>query len=132
MNTLILKRLSTFDDGTFGVLLDGVVPFAVTLEPRWLDNRGMESCIPPGRYVCKRTVSPRFGETFEVTEVPERTHILFHRGNISEHTQGCILVGEQFESLDNRAAVLHSGKGFNELMKRRKGEDNLILNVMWA
>jgi hypothetical protein len=132
MKTLILKRQSTFEDGTFGVLLDGVRPFAVTLERQWLDNKKNESCIPEGEYVCRRVISPRFGETFEVTDVPNRTYILFHKGNIEEHSRGCILIGEQFESLNGKTAVLRSGKGYNEFMDRLKGEDAFLVNILWA
>ena len=132
MKTLFLKRVSTFGHGTFGVLLDGVVPFAVTLEREWLDNRNNESCIPPGSYYCKRVNSPRFGNTFEVTNVPGRTHILFHKGNLDEHSRGCILVGEQFESLNGEPAVLRSGKGYGEFMDRLSGEDGFNLHIMWA
>jgi len=132
MNTVLLKRLSTFSDGTFGVLLDGVVPFAVTLERQWLDNRVNESCIPPGRYLCKRVVSPRFGDTYEVTGVKGRTHILFHKGNLDEQRRGCILVGEQFEALGGKTAILRSGKGYGEFMARLEGRDSFELNILWV
>lgn len=80
--TITLKRITA--DGTFGVLLDGAVPFALTLEREWLDNRLEVSCIPDGGYSCRRVNSPRFGGTFEVTGVPGWTYILFHSGNTED------------------------------------------------
>ena len=68
-------------------------------EDDWLGNKPQISCIPAGKYLCKRKVSPHFGETFEVTGVPGRGDILFHEGNTEENTQGCILLGLAFGSL---------------------------------
>ena len=45
---LKLKRVSDNEDATFGVLINGNTPFAVTLEPSWEDNRKGISCIPSG------------------------------------------------------------------------------------
>ena len=48
MKTLTIKRIAEIEDGTFGVILDGDTPFAVTLERNWLDNQANVSCIPAG------------------------------------------------------------------------------------
>jgi hypothetical protein len=101
---------------TFGVLLHGGLPFAVTLERPWRNNKRGESCIPLGNYYASRVDSPRFGDTFEVKDVPGRKHILFHKGNIMDDTHGCIIVGESFDYLQHERAVLSSGKGFGEFM----------------
>lgn len=130
---MILKRVAANDDGTFGVLVDsGLIPFALTCEDKWLFNQKNISCIPQGHYNCARVNSPRFGNTFEVTEVPGRTHILFHRGNTHEDTQGCILVGEEFGYLGDRVAILSSKKGFDEFLRRLEGIDEFSLVVQWA
>tara|TARA_R100000049_G_C1937492_1_gene81412 strand:- start:641 stop:1156 length:516 start_codon:yes stop_codon:yes gene_type:complete len=108
--------------GTHGVLIDDGVPFALTLEPPWRDNQPFESCIPTGVYVCKFFISPRFGPVYEITGVPDRSQILFHKGNFTKDTSGCVLVGEQFESVGkSESAVVSSGKGFGEFMKRLAG-----------
>ena len=78
---LTLKRIASRPDGTFGVLLAEDVPFALTLERPWRDNRRGESCIPTGRYLCTRVNSPKFGMTWHVRNVPDRSEILFHAGN---------------------------------------------------
>ena len=124
-----LWRIVDNIDGTFGVLIDEDVPFAVTVERRWLDNKKGESCIPPGVYVCKRITSPKFGNTFQVTAVPGRSEILFHKGNIIDNTHGCIIIGEQFEPLGNKTAVIASGKGFGEFLQRLSGINEFNLCV---
>ena len=127
---MILKRIAETEDGTFGVLLDAGVPFALTCEPEDKDNQQGISCIPEGAYECKRRMYHRRGyEVFEVTDVPNRTNILFHRGNTEDDTQGCILIGEQFEALGDKAAVLNSGKGFQEFMKRLYDKDTFTLYI---
>jgi len=115
-----LIRVSVLLDGTFGVLLDGDVPFALTVERPWLNNQRGVSCIPDGIYQCMRVDSPKFGYTFEVMDVPGRSEILFHKGNILDDTHGCIVVGEQFESLGGKVAVLSSAKGFAEFLWRTR------------
>lgn len=132
MKTLTLKRISSFADGTFGVLLDNHNPFAITLEPKWGMGNGEDICIMNGLYTCKRIISPKFGETFEVTKVKNRTHILFHKGNIDNDTKGCILIGEQFETLNNKTAILSSKKGFDEFMSKLKGIDEFKLDIIWC
>jgi len=128
---LTLKRVSLDAQGTYGVLIDGTRPFAVTLERPWLNNERSVSCIPAGQYVCRRVQSPKFGNAFEVTGVPERSHIVFHKGNQVEETQGCILVAEQFGKLGNgNMAVLQSGQGFSELMLMLAGLDEFTVNIV--
>jgi hypothetical protein len=129
MKVLTLVRVVETEDGTFGVLLDTGVPFALTLERRWLRNAVGESCIPEGTYTCQRTLSPKFGATFEVTHVPGRTAILFHKGNLQDDTHGCILVGEQFGVLQGKTALLASGPGFEEFLNKLKNEVVFTLRV---
>ncbi len=114
---------------TFGVLLDEKIPFCLTLERPWLENRRSVSCIPEGGYLCKRVNSPKFGDTFEVTNVPERSHILFHKGNFFDDTHGCILTGEQYEQLAGQNAIIASGKAFKEFMDRLDGINEFVLII---
>ena len=135
MTTLHLTRVSTDTEvGTFGVLqwADARAPFAVTLENPWFDNERNVSCIPDGRYGCEHVDSPRFGSTWEVANVPDRTHILFHKGNTHVHTQGCILVGEQFTFLDGIPGVGASAAGFNEFHTRAFRLGRFQLEIRWA
>lgn len=132
MKFITLKRITSFEDGTFGVLLDENIPFALTCELQWNAGDYKNSCIPNGAYKCKRIMSSKFGETFEITGVKGRTHILFHKGNIEDDTRGCILIGEQFEKSNNKTAILLSKKGFDEFMERVKGLKQFILVINWC
>jgi len=130
MKTIVLKRLSSTEHGTFGVLLISGIPFAVTMERQWRDNQTGISCIPAGMYDCQRIVSPHFGETFEVMNVPGRSHILFHKGNIEDDSHGCILVGEQFETLHGVPAVLSSRHGYGQYLGYVAGDDAHKLKII--
>jgi|SRR3972149_2066779 len=120
MRIFKLVRISLISDGTFGVLLDGDIPFALTVERPWLNNQRGVSCIPEGLYTCRRVDSPKFGNTFEVSNVADRSEILFHKGNIDDDSRGCIIIGEQFEFLGGKVAVLSSAKGFGEFLDRTR------------
>ena len=115
---------------TFGVLCrDDGVPFAVTLERPWLSNMAGRSCIPEGRYIAKRHVSPKFGETFWLQDVPGRSEILFHKGNIDDDTHGCILVGEAFNPVRGEAGITSSKEGFDEFMRLTAGMDEIVVHI---
>lgn len=129
MRTLTLKRIANMSFATFGVLLDGGAPFAVTVERPWKYNRKGESCIPTGTYLCKRVDSPKFGDTFEVTGVPGRTEILFHKGNLAEDSHGCIIVGEAFNVVKGSDGITQSGEGFKEFKTRLQGYSELMLSI---
>lgn len=130
VKTYTLKRIASIPDGTFGVLLNGNdIPFTLTLERAWQDNKKGISCIPPGEYICSRVASPKFGNTFEVKDVPNRSEILFHKGNLFDDTHGCILVGEQFESLNGKSAILASAKGFDEFLNKLKDDNHFKLVI---
>lgn len=124
-----LKRVASTLSAVYGVLIgpDGV-PFTLTLERPWLNNQPNVSCIPNGRYACKRISSPHFGDVFEVTDVPGRTHILLHKGNFVADSEGCILVGERF----NGHGIAESAVGFDEFMKKLEGVDEFDLEIVEA
>jgi len=126
---LTLKRIAKTGHGVFGVLLDDFgFPFALTAERPDLNNQSDVSCIPAGTYSCKKIISNHFGACIEVQDVPDRSHILFHKGNIPmTDSKGCILVGEQFENVSNRMAVQASRHGFNQLMAIADDEFDLLI-----
>ena len=101
MRRAILRRDLFDDHGTRGVLAaPGLAPLHI-MEPPWRDNRRGCSCIPPGVYPVLPHRSPRFRDCLLVTDVPGRSHILIHRGNLGgdrdkgfhTHTLGCLLPG---------------------------------------
>lgn len=130
MMILDLLRVGSSRRGTFGVLRHGQVPFVLTCERPWQDNAVGLSCIPAGRYRCRRVRSPKFGVTFEVCDVPGRSHILFHSGNTIEDTEGCILVGEEFSGTWDAPMLVSSRRGFLELFSYLEGMTEFDLNIL--
>jgi len=125
-----LIRVAYIEDGTFGVLFDEDIPFCLTLEREWMDNERGISCIPTGIYTCRRVQSPKFGDTFEICDVPGRSHILFHIGNIEDDSHGCVLVGEMYEKYKGKIAVLSSGKGYREFKERTRNVNKFQLEII--
>ena len=102
--------------GTFGALLIQEKPFCVTLEPGDLMNEEFRSSIPAQQYWCKKHYSPLFHHTFKILDVPGRTDVLFHPGNIVEDTAGCIVLAQYWGKLRGNRAVLNSGSTFRKFM----------------
>lgn len=133
MKELTLKRLLDNKYGTFGALFDVDTFLITTLERSWEDNKTDVSCIPPGRYLCMRTQSPKFGDTFEVTGVNGRSSILLHKGNYAlSDSHGCILLGSGFAMLNNQLAISQSGDAFAWFHKHLDGEKEFWLNIIAA
>ena len=94
---LVLDREIFTDQSIIGRLYLNEEYVCDTLENPYINNERNVSCIPEGKYNV-RLRTPRESATRDylhliVQEVPDRSFILFHRGNKPEHTQGCILVG---------------------------------------
>lgn len=122
MHIVELIRLEESEQGTFGVLRINKEVFCATLEPPDRENETGRSSIPAQQYMCQPVESPTHGGTFEVTRVPGRSHVLFHAGNVAEHTEGCIILGQYFGKLREQRAVLNSGttfKAFLNIMGRK-------------
>ena len=70
-----------------------------------------ETAIPPGTYPVIVNMSPRFGRLFpRLLVVPFFDGILIHKGNRSEDTHGCILVGMEIGGPD---LLLRSTEAFD-------------------
>ena len=127
MRRALLQRGRTGDQGTMGALVARELALAI-MEPPWRDNRRNRSCIPAGLYEVLPHVSPRFRRCLIVADVPGRSHILFHAGNIGgdveqgwhTHTAGCLLPGLRRGRLTVKgqvqAAVIASRTAFRHLM----------------
>lgn len=111
-----LIRLEESEQGTIGILKIDKEVFCYTLEPADMLNKANVSCIPVQQYICQRVQSPKFGETFEITNVPGRSHVLFHSGNTVGDTLGCVILGSTVGKLKGQRAVLNSGKTFEQFM----------------
>ena len=125
---LQLLRVGGDASCTQGVLRKDGLAFAVTLELPWKDNEPEHSCIPLGTYTCRRVQSPHFGETFEITGVAGRSHVLFHKGNTTHDTKGCVLVGETYADL----GIGDSKGGYGEFMALFAGVPAFTLDVLRA
>lgn len=127
--TVRLTRLEENKQGTLGVLTICSQVFCVTLElPDRLNVSNMSS-IPAQQYECKKIISPHFGETFEIYDVPSRSHVLFHSGNVVGNTRGCILLGQYFGKLQGDRAILNSGITFNRFMALMKDITSFNLTI---
>jgi len=124
-----IMRVEQAEDGTFGVLLVNGQAWCVTLEPPDKGNQKNISCIPAGEYICRRVVSNRFGQTFEITDVHGRTHILFHPGNVIADTKGCVLPGRFFGEVRGDRGVMSSGFTFQAFMAVAEGVDEFPLTI---
>jgi len=113
----IIRLEESFRWGTFGIMKMNKKLLCVTLEPPDIENTRNISSIPAQQYMCWRVTSPKYGETFEVKDVPDRSNILFHAGNFVGDTKGCILLAERFGKLKHNRAVLNSGSTFSMFLK---------------
>lgn len=133
MHLEIIRIEDSFEYGVFGNLLIGTEAFCMTLEPREWDNERNVSCIPPGQYECARVLSPSFGTTYEICNVPNRSHVLFHKGNSIEDTEGCVLLAEKLGKLKGDRGILNSGKTFKDFMNKMQSypEFRLTVKEVW-
>ena len=129
MTNITIIRLEESSQGTLGALRINGRLFCATLELPDKGNAANISRIPPGKYIAAKTRSPRFGETFEVLDVPHRSHILFHAGNTKDDTQGCILLGRKWGVLKSERAVLNSGATFRDFLAILADHDEFNLTV---
>lgn len=129
MKIVELTRAEEGEQGTIGYLKIDKEVFCWTLEPSDNLNESNISCIPIQQYICRRIISPKFGETFMITNVPGRTNVLFHKGNTEDDTLGCILLGQTIGKLKGQRAVLNSGKSFEAFMLAMSGSQVFHLTI---
>lgn len=110
-----LIRTESGLEGTFGKLLAPDYTFS-TAELPWKNNQTSISCIPFGEYECSIVDSPKYGLVYQVHNVPNRTHILFHWGNwagdkssgYKSNSDGCIILGMTRAIISGQNAVSSS------------------------
>lgn len=94
---LILQRDPSTEKGTAGKLSVNGEAFCFTLERGPSDPQF--PCIPSGKYAILLQYSPHFARLMpHLQDVPGRTEILIHWGNLVSDSEGCILVGDGFSS----------------------------------
>lgn len=123
---LRLTAIEETQNPCLGILLVPSTRPLVTLELPWFQNTQRISRIPTGIYQAKRTISPKFGITFQVQDVPGRENILFHWGNVRADTEGCILIGSHFVG---NAFIAASLMAFKEFMGALHSVDEVTLSI---
>jgi hypothetical protein len=118
---LFIDRFCYSEIGVFGeMLIDGQRIY--TVEKPWRGNQPSVSCIPTGAYTCKPRRYNRGGyDAIEICDVPDRTHILFHKANVASQLAGCIAPGYRLGCLHGAWAVLNSAQAFKLLMEQYGG-----------
>lgn len=127
MKILTLKTFST-ENVTIGKLYYDDEFICHTIERPWLSNAVNESCVPEGEYLVKMTNSPKYGPTYEVKNVPCRSHILFHKGNTTKDTRGCILPVSKIDVFEDYIGGYSSKSAYDRFMNLLRGE-SFRLNI---
>tara|TARA_R110001592_G_scaffold1261_3_gene7463 strand:+ start:535 stop:948 length:414 start_codon:yes stop_codon:yes gene_type:complete len=95
-NLLIVRETYT-DESVIGKLYLNGEFISYTLELAWNNNQKSISCVPRGVYDCKirlaKDSASRNYDHLILEDVPNRSYILFHRGNSAKDSKGCILTG---------------------------------------
>lgn len=101
------------------------------LELPWKNNQRNISCIPEGTYQVKKRKSSKFGEHFQVLNVPGRSYILIHKGNYYTDIRGCILPGLNLSdiNLDGVIDVTSSTQAMKKLLSMMPNEFQLKITA---
>ncbi len=134
---LILTRKECRSDGIFSQLTDLSGNFICeTLEHAYPDEDGVfHAKIPAGKYQCQRGNHMLHGmdtpfETFEITEVPGHSKLLFHWGNFQKDSEGCVLVGALMANSGGIQMITRSRDTFVRFMYLQKDSDSFELTVI--
>lgn len=107
-----------------------------TLELAWRKNERSISCIPEGDYFANKHISPRFGESLWLDNVPNRSEILMHYANFAgsnnprtgrSDLRGCIAAGRTFADIDGDGImdITHSKLTMKKILSSIPG--NLVI-----
>lgn len=117
-------------DVTLGYLILPSGAILATLELPDRHNQRSVSCIPTGLYdlaYLEASASGKYKRVYHVRDVPRRSGILIHNGNLASHTRGCILVGLRHGLLHGQQAVLASRLGMNKLRQELGQQSHRLL-----
>ena len=136
----MLYRVSTGDEGTFGLLVTDSGYGCFIGELPWRDNKRWVSCIPAGGVVFERTRSPSRGWCYQARHVPGgRTKIQIHSANwMGDRSRGkrcqlagCLAPGRAIGMLSGQRAVKSSRTALAGLV-RAFWEEPFKLTIKWA
>jgi Family of unknown function (DUF5675) len=134
---LKLTRFLVNEYGAFGKLYDeNDQEICVTLEHAYLGiMKGFSPKLPAGTYTCrlgphKLEKMTTYFNTYEITNVPGHTNILFHVGNYNSDSEGCVLVGTVlFPDETSPTMIKQSSIAFTKLIALQDGADTFTLEV---
>ena len=138
MNVTI-KRTDISEQGAFSEVYDDLArQIAVGLERAFHATKTVAReivdiwapKIPEGAYECVRGKHRLDGmledfETFEITGVDGHTGLLFHWGNWTKDSDGCVLLG----TTRSKDMIMESRQAFNRFMALQAGVDKFTLQV---
>lgn len=137
MKKILLERLETSEDGTFGKIYGDNFNF-YTGELPWNNNKPSSSCIPEGLYKCVWNYSRAFKRfMYLVTSVEGRSGIRIHSANFmgnppkKKQLQGCIALGKKFGKLDGQKCVLVSATAVREFENFMEKEPFILEIKQW-
>ncbi len=132
MENLTLHRISSTNEGTFGVITRAGLPLCLTCELPWRDNKTGVSCIPAEIYPVTRWTSPSKGEVFKLLNTTPREDILIHVANKPTELRGCIAVGKQFARFQGVQGISLSRDTMTSLLQNLPDKFNLDIRNSYA
>lgn len=136
MQHVVLQRLESTDEGTFGTIELGELRL-FTGELPWRENARSISCIPAGIYPCAFTYSPRFRRLMYLVDgVENRSGIRIHSANFMGDAalgmkcqlNGCIAPGMRIGWMDKQKAIFSSMTA-TRLLQRKLEEKSFTLEI---
>jgi len=110
---ILLLTRTYFPDGTNGKLECEGKLLCKTIELPWKMNETKVSCIPEGKYFIRKRYSSKFQWHLVVSDVKNRSFILFHPANNAlKELNGCIA---PVTKISGAGLGLQSRKAFNKL-----------------
>ena len=130
---VVLTRLHYLKDGIFSKLVCGELTFYTCEHSYETPEQTWRPKIPPGIYKCVRGLHRLEGmtqdfQTFEITGVEGHSNLLFHTGNTSRDSEGCVLVGKEL-ILVGVPMVTQSRESFARFMALQESVDEFKLTV---
>jgi hypothetical protein len=135
MKSARLIRSASTPYGVFGQLWLPDGSMLHTLERLWKDNQRDVSCIlpEPGGKVSYRVERDQTGRHryYRILNIPGRSNIELHTGNLMKHSRGCPLLGRGLTMLEGQWAVKGSRLACQRLVEVM-GDEAWDLEISWS
>lgn len=133
MRTIEIKRFELDEKGCYGSLSTGDFD-CYTLELPWRDNQPNISCIPVGIYHAFVDKNVTIGGKYVIRlkDVPNRKGILIHVFNYIEETAGCIGVGDDITSYEDKKMITNSRLTMQKLLNEIKDDEDFWVDITEA